>query len=713
MFSGACGEFLLKEVHSQTKTLLYPRMVFPYNSLTKHLQMLLNKPGFWSKCQEWRDKSPPEDVMSDIFQGRVWKELSTTGFLSNKNSLALSLNVDWFQPHKHSPGSVGVLYVVILNLPREERYKLENLIVVGILPGPSEPKLTANTFLKPLVDELKALWKRSESFTVSGSIFKKPIQVALICVTCDIPASRKIGGFMGHMANQGCSKCKREFCQNGCLNFSGFDRDQWPPRTSAEHKKLARDTLFETTPTSTQAKCSEYGARYSVLHELEYFDCIRFFVIDPMHNLYLGTAKHMMKNVWLNEESPLINSEDFKKMQETVDSMITPQDIGRIPGKIEHSFGGFTADQWQNWTLVYSMYALQGILPQDHLDCWRLFVIACKYLGKKIVTIEDIESGDKYLIAFLKKFEELYGTSAVTPNMHLHGHLKDCLLDYGPFHGFWCFSFERYNGVLGKYNTNNRSIEIQLMRKFLANNKSSALEMPDMYKEDFINFFEAKESTGSLKATSDPVFSHYALSRHKHMALNELSLVEWSDLDLVEPLPPIHDHVLDDDDVRYLKVVYGCLLGIEDPSRLDIPFTVGRYSSVKIASILYGSLSSRTIRNAYVLAKWAGKSGRIEDDVKRPGEVIHYFRHRVRVAAQDISMPHQTHTFHIARVNWFAKHPNRKSLGDPLQIWCTSYDSFGPACFLPVQRISSRIISTEGKYKEEKVMVVVSAPGEE
>ena len=35
--------------------------------------------------------------------------------------------------------------------------------------------------------------------------------------------------------------------------------------------------------------------------------------------------------------------------------------------------------------------------------------------------------------------------SVVTPNMHLHCHLKSCVLDYEPLHGFWCFSFERYN----------------------------------------------------------------------------------------------------------------------------------------------------------------------------------------------------------------------------------------------------------------------------
>lgn len=70
--------------------------------------------------------------------------------------------------------------------------------------------------------------------------------------------------------------------------------------------------------------CSELGARYSVLQELEYFDCIRYFVVDPMHNLYLGTAKHMMKNVWLNENNEFLNDEDFQRIQELVDSMTVP-----------------------------------------------------------------------------------------------------------------------------------------------------------------------------------------------------------------------------------------------------------------------------------------------------------------------------------------------------------------------------------------------------
>ena len=41
-------------------------------------------------------------------------------------------------------------------------------------------------------------------------------------------------------------------------------------------------------------------------------------------------------------------------------------------------------------------------------------------------------------------------------NMHLHLHLAECIVDYGPVYAFWCFAFERMNGVLGSYHTNNQ-----------------------------------------------------------------------------------------------------------------------------------------------------------------------------------------------------------------------------------------------------------------
>ena len=61
-------------------------------------------------------------------------------------------------PYKHTNHSCGVIYLVLMNLPREERFKPENVIIVGIIPGPKELKGDINSFLKPLVDELIDFW---------------------------------------------------------------------------------------------------------------------------------------------------------------------------------------------------------------------------------------------------------------------------------------------------------------------------------------------------------------------------------------------------------------------------------------------------------------------------------------------------------------------------------------------------------------------------
>ena len=60
----------------------------------------------------------------------------------------------------------------------------------------------------------------------------------------------------------------------------------------------------------------------------------------------------------------------------------------------------------------------------------------------------NVKVADFLLLEFCKTFEQLYGENFVTPNMHLHGYLLDCLFDFCPIYSFCLFSFERENGIL-------------------------------------------------------------------------------------------------------------------------------------------------------------------------------------------------------------------------------------------------------------------------
>lgn len=400
------------------------------------------------------------------------------------------MNVDWFQPYKHTQYSVGAIYLTILNLPRQERYKLENIILVGIIPGPKEPPLTIDTYLKPLINEFQEY--KSGLSVVTPQKLSITIRLALACISCDIPATRKVCGFLSHHANLGCNKCYKDFSS---IETDFFDRENWIPRTGDQHRKECRKIRKKHTKSKQQCKQSKYGVRDCALLKLPYFDPIRFVAVDLMHNLLLGTSKHMFC-LWI--EQGLITKEHLQQFDLVIQHFVVPDNIGRLPTQIKSNYLSFKAAQWSSWTQIYSAVLLKGILPNDHYKCWLLFVRATTILCQRIIRITDIETADMLLEKFCRTTENLYGRAHCTFNMHLHLHVKQTLLDFGPAHSTWCFSFERYNNILGSVETNNKSVESQFMMNFLKSQtiKSMATNIDD---EDLLHLIhEEKRDSYSL-----------------------------------------------------------------------------------------------------------------------------------------------------------------------------------------------------------------------
>lgn len=87
------------------------------------------------------------------------------------------------------------------------------------------------------------------------------------------------------------------------------------------------------------------GCQYTELLWLPCYDCIRFVIIDPMHNLLLGTAKHMF-HTWIDKG--ILKRNYLKEIQDYIHRTVVPPDVGRIPNKLEAGVSGMTADQWEN-----------------------------------------------------------------------------------------------------------------------------------------------------------------------------------------------------------------------------------------------------------------------------------------------------------------------------------------------------------------------------
>ena len=306
-----CGASLLKAVRLKSGLVYRPRKIFPCQSIKTAITKLAQRPGFVQCCELWRQRGAfrRNGYMCNVYDGEIWGQYNE--FLCAPYNYLLTLNVDWFSPFDHGRYSVGAIYLTIQNLPMSVRNNPDNIILVGIIPGPTELHVALNSFLAPMKEELLQAWNNGfeiPNIPVGDKQIPLTIRLALTCIACDIPASRKVCGFLGHRANLACNKCYTAFKQvhegsgSNWTNYDGFDRKQWTMRTNENHRERC-DQIIETfrkqgTQTSLADAESLNGLRYSVLLDLPYFDPVRYCVVDPMHNLFLGTGKHMLE-VWM------------------------------------------------------------------------------------------------------------------------------------------------------------------------------------------------------------------------------------------------------------------------------------------------------------------------------------------------------------------------------------------------------------------------------
>ncbi|XP_065892610.1 uncharacterized protein [Dysidea avara] len=707
-----CGAYLMKTVKTRNgKMTVKPYKVFAYQPLKTAVSRLANRKGFIDLCEKWRTRvNAPDGVMYDIYDGQLWKDFQVVDgdpFLESKFSWSFSLNVDFFQPYSHTQYSVGVIYLSLNNLPRSIRYKRENIIIVGIIPGPKEPKLTMNAYLMPLVQDLEEFWIGVNIKCNNYIPNTLCIRAAVICCASDIPASRKLCGFVAHSATLGCSKCLKPFPSEKIAgvkrtDYSGFEKETWQPRSLSVHVTKALEYLHADSEAERKRITKGFGVRYSCLVELSYFDPIRFSVVDPMHNLYLGTAKHMM-NIWVDNK--ILTKHHFDIIEEIVAKITTPHDVGRIPLKISSGFSGFTADQWRNWTTIFSPVALKEVLPAADLCCWLLFVRACCLLSNRCISADMVHQAHAYLIEFCKKVELLYGRFSATPNLHLHLHLNDCLLDYGPVHAFWCYAFERCNGLLGRYHTNNEAIEVQLMRKFLREQQILSADVPSE-ASDVLGILHSSPSGSLLESSYDPysetILKLQLLARCHLNGENDFSLSP-SDTN-INLLLPHFEGVLTTSQKEKLLNVYKFLYPNLNFAHFSSFY---EYSSRCVVAKEMFCTTSAKERSSVVMAVWPAES-LSDPGQKQVGRIQKIIRHSTKASG---SLVERHHVF--CMVEWYNKHRTENWYGTSATI-CTNITNSENSCsYLPIQRISHRCaygnlkVIIPPRVSEEEIFVAI------
>ena len=437
-----------------------PQMLYPKPSVRQQLSMLYQRPNFEKMLKS--SGIQKENIYSDIYDGEVWKTFSSSDgslFFTPETAtthLGLLFNLDWFQPFTYTQHSTGAVYASICNLPRSERNKPENIIYLGFLPGPKEVGLERiNHYLAPIVDEFLELWRgwNVKTYEYPDGL---DIKVALIVGSSDIPATRKL---FGHgSAVMKCHRCEKRSTYSHDYkktHYGGMEEyDEWMTRPADPllHRQYAQEWIKCSSKNTREHHFKEHGVRWTELLRLPYMDPIRFAVVDPMHCLFLGVAKWIIKSIFVKQNK--LTMEQLRVAQERMKHVDLPSDIGRIPAKIaigNDGFSNLTADQWKTFIMIYSTTVLWDMLDDNDRKILGHFVRACNLLVARIITEDDLKEAQERLKDMAYLIERVYGPEFITSNIHLALLIPDCCRDYGPIYSFWLFPFERLNGYIGKY----------------------------------------------------------------------------------------------------------------------------------------------------------------------------------------------------------------------------------------------------------------------
>ncbi|KJA21043.1 hypothetical protein HYPSUDRAFT_1089591 [Hypholoma sublateritium FD-334 SS-4] len=330
---------------------------FPYKSLEEQLAAMLAVPGIEEHMESSREKLRQTEPgkYKNIFNGRVCQTLPCkdgTRFFdpsdevceSGELRIGLALGVD-----------------CVVNLPPElrRRYRTANLLLSGIMPGPTEADMDqVHNYMRVVVNELVRLWE-------DGVMIKTPkypngrlVRVILVVLACDKPAAHKLGGFGSHAHRLFCTKCW--VTQADKASNESFVRDGFRERTDKEHRAMMDEYLKCGTATARAAFVTLNATRYAELSRLPYFDICQMIVIDPMHNLFLGLVKTHFYHIWV-QNNILRRTKELRLLHLLIAKIEMPKKLGRLPAMIGEPAGGsLTADQW----LIFATVVAPLVIPQ-------------------------------------------------------------------------------------------------------------------------------------------------------------------------------------------------------------------------------------------------------------------------------------------------------------------------------------------------------------
>ena len=250
-----------------------------------------------------------ESWITDYIGGSIYAYLDSR-FSFQENDICLQISFDGFQLFKSSRFEAWPVIILNLNLHPSERFKLENVIPYGIIPGPSSPSII-DSFLHPLLSSLEYFSVPKRVMDWQGNF--REVRVFLLFVTADTPAINKLIHSRGHNAKHPCRFCDirgyrgkgSHFYYPSAVYKEASDSRReifWRPNQLHLWRR-SHETLFEELERiesiairkdqEERSKALGFYRRASIVLRISTLRAFESFPVDTMHLLFINIPKYM------------------------------------------------------------------------------------------------------------------------------------------------------------------------------------------------------------------------------------------------------------------------------------------------------------------------------------------------------------------------------------------------------------------------------------
>jgi hypothetical protein len=384
-----------------------PRSQFFYIPLIPRLIAYLKSPHVASEMQYRGQHQHIPGLFRDIFDGENYQALRNAPvtvhgiptnppatYFQDPRDVALGLSTDGYGIFTHGQATAWPLILFNYNLPPEIRFHSDNLLALGVIPGPNKPA-DMDSFLIPLAQELFQLATGVEAYDVlSSSRFR--LRAFLLIVFGDFPAVSMLMKMKGVNGIFPCRACKIEAVS--VPTDSNRTGTYYVPLSTdlaglgrSHGELMAQADLIDKASTKAEAEklSKDFGIKgRSILSAIDSLSFPQSFPFDYMHVAWENVMDTLV-TLWSGDYKGLdegtcsyhIDKAAWKEVgaRGAAASSTIPSTFGpRIPNIFEK--GSFmSADMWSFWTRFLAPVLLRDSFKEP--ECYDHFIDLVYLLG--------------------------------------------------------------------------------------------------------------------------------------------------------------------------------------------------------------------------------------------------------------------------------------------------------------------------------------------